>query len=171
MPEEIETIDSQNDEGTEQEEIHQEDAETREQYTEREKQYYARIKKLENENKLLKEPKDERKEEVKSDLSTKDILYLSKTDIHDEDVEELIEVSQKMQLPIKDAHAFMKPILKERDEKRKTEEATEIKSSRQSNRKDPASILERARTTGQVPDSDEDMRALTLARLQSKMKK
>jgi len=116
------------------------------------------------------EKKEEVKEEVKADLGVTDIMYLAKADIHDEDVTDVLNYSKKMGVSVKEAHTFMKPILKERAEERKTVEATETKSARKANHKDPGSLLDRAQSTGELPESDADLKALIRARLERKRK-
>lgn len=119
--------------------------------------------------------KAEKKDEVvtqeqKEDLGVNDIIYLSKTDIHEDDVSEVLNFAKKMGVSVKEAHAFMKPILKERAEERKTVQATETKSARKANHRDPVSLLEKAQSTGELPDSDADLKALIRARLERKRK-
>lgn len=117
--------------------------------------------------KKASEPKEE-KEAPKGDLPVNDIIYLSKVDIHEEDVNEVLTYSKKMGVTVKQAHEFMKPILQVRAEQRKTDEATETKSPRKATQKDPESILQKAESTGEIPEGDAELRALIQARLNRK---
>lgn len=110
--------------------------------------------------------------ENQSGLTETDRVYLNRqTDINIEDVDELIETAIKLGKTVRETHEFMKPILKEREQNRKSNEAMETKSSRQTRTRDPQQLLENARITGQVPENEDDMRAFVQARLHSKMKK
>lgn len=138
-------------------------------------QNFERAKKLEAENKALKEggesketPKEEKKEEGLSQL---DVIYLAKADIHDDDVSEVMAYSQKTGLSVKESHEYLKPILDVRAEERKTASATHTKSSaRSGNKNDGDSLLKKAEQSGEVPDSEEGMKALAQARLDRKKK-
>jgi hypothetical protein len=120
--EETENTDSQN--GAPE----QEPEETREEYTEREKQYYARIKELE---KKLKEKKNEDTPSP-SGLSAKDYLALNESKITAEDFDEVQEFASFKKLSIAEAlnHSTLKTILTDKAEERRTARATETRSPR-----------------------------------------
>lgn len=130
-----------------------------EELEEKNKQLYERAKKAEK----AKAPSKE------DGLSPVDIIYLAKVDIHDEDLPEVLEYAKKMGVSVKDAHAHYKPILAEKAEERKTASATQTKGgARGSSKTTGADLLARAERTGELPDTDEGMRALAQARLDRK---
>ena len=100
------------------------------------------------------------------DLSSKDILYLSKADIHVDDFDEVVEMAKSRKWDIKKAHEYMKPILEMRGEERKTAQATQTGASRKpSHEQSGETLLARAMKSGEVPETDEGMQALAKARM------
>ena len=123
---------------------------------------------LEKKNKQLYE-RLKKKEEKEGGLSTRDTIYLAKAEIHDDDVEDVLNYANKMGVSVKDAHEFYKPILKERDEERKTSLATNVKGGQRGSSKDtPEAILSRA-SRGQLPTTDEGIEKLAEARMKAKL--
>lgn len=109
--------------------------------------------------------------EVHSELSTKDILYISKADISAEDVEEVIELATLKKWDISKAHEYLKPVLAVREEERKTARATQTKGvTRAVDKTSGEDLLRRAETTGQVPETADAMKAIAEARLARKFK-
>jgi hypothetical protein len=159
MENEVENIDSQNDAPEQQE------GETKEEYSDREKQYFARIKKLEEENKALRQQPN-----PSQSLSIEDTVYLAKADIAKEDLRDVLNYAEKMGVSIEDAHAHYKPILAERGEERKTAQATQTRSPRGVVKSSGEDYLRKAEQSGELPDSDAAMRDLARARLERRMK-
>ena len=97
-------------------------------------------------------------------LSQADVIYLARTDIHEDDTEEVVNYAQKMGVSIKEAHTFFKPVLAEREEERTTAKATQVKGgNRGSTKTTPQEILEKA-DAGALPESDDDIAKLAEAR-------
>ncbi len=112
------------------------------------------------EGKIPKEPKTE----ARGDLPSEDIIYLSKADIHEDDLKEVVNYSKKMGVSVKDAHTFFKPILKERTEQRKTADVTNTGSSRRSiSKPSDADLLKKAQG-GELPEDPEEIARLMRAK-------
>lgn len=112
--EETETVNSINDETNDAEET------DKPEYTEREKQYYARIKKLEQE---LKEAKTTKPETTTANgLSVAETIALSKANVEPDDIEDIIEYAKFKKISVMDAlkSPVMKATLAEKAELRKS---------------------------------------------------
>ena len=130
--------------------------------------YKTRAEKAEE---LLKKKGSSTEPSNKGNLSDKDVIYLAKTTIHDDDVDEVLEMAKSRGWDVKKAHEYMKPILSERDEQRNTAAATQSRGGqRGSTKTTPSALLERA-SRGELPESDEDINALTDARMRDRSKK
>lgn len=104
-------------------------------------------------------------------LSSRDVLYLAKADIHTDDVDEVLEYAKKMGVSIAKAHEFYTPILDTRAKERKSAAATNTKGSARGTAKESAEdILEKAEK-GEVLESDSDMQKLFSARIARKIRK
>lgn len=104
-----------------------------------------------------------------SDLPSKDIIYLSKASIHEDDVDEVIDMARLKKVSVQEAHTFMKPILSQREEERKTALATQTRGGNRSGvQHTPAAVLEKA-NRGELPESDADIAALAEARMQARI--
>lgn len=121
MPNETEEVITQNDE-VELEEVPEEQEETVEEL--KKKLATVEAQKEHWREKATKDKKEEKQEKTQG-LSIEDTLYLAKTDIHEDDVADVLKYAQKMEIGVKEAHAFYKPILKERAEIRATALATQ----------------------------------------------
>lgn len=101
-------------------------------------------------------------------LSSKDVLYLAKADIHQEDVDDVLIYAKKMGVSIADAHKFFKPILAERDEERKSANATNTKSrSRGADKHTPEDTLAKAEK-GEVLETEDELKDVFKARINRK---
>lgn len=130
----------------------------------------ARADELEEKNKRLFERA--KKQQVKQDgLSPKDTLYLAKTNIHEDDVDELVELSMKMGWDIRKAHEFMAPTLKERNEERTSAKATATGKVRPGVNDVPDTTVLNKASKGNVPEDDEGMQRLIDAELNQKARK
>jgi hypothetical protein len=126
---------------------------------EKNKQLFERAKKAEK----AKAPSNE------EGLSIKDTLYLAKADIHADDVEEVLELARLKKWDVKQAHDYLKPLLNDRAEERKTAAATQTRGgARGASKTTGEDLLRKAERTGELPDSDEAMRELAQARLNRK---
>lgn len=95
--------------------------------------------------------------EAKGDLPSEDIIYLSKADIHEDDIKEVVNYAKKMGLGVKEAHAFYKPILKERAEMRKTAEVSNTGTSRRSTSKPSDADLLKKAQEGELPEDPDEI--------------
>jgi len=102
------------------------------------------------------EKKAEAPVEKTDGLSQKDVIYLAKADIHEDDADDVVNYAQKMGVSVKEAHEHYKPILAERAEERKTAQATQTKGgTRGTTQPTPEALLEKARK-GEVSEDDID---------------
>jgi hypothetical protein len=132
----------------------------------------VKVEELEKKNRQLYERAKKAPSKENSDLSTRDVLYLAKADIHDEDMEEVLEIAKLRKIPVSQAHTFMKPILDVRKQERQTAAATHTKGgARGSTKVSGEDLLRQAEETGEVPDTDDGMNELFKARLARKLQK
>jgi hypothetical protein len=105
-------------------------------------------------------------------LSNKDVLFLAKADIHEDDLDDVIDYARLKKIPVAEAHKFMKPILAERAEERRTAAATRTGSgARGASKATGDDLLRKADQSGEVPESDDGIKALVEARLARKKQK
>lgn len=130
---------------------------------EKNKKLYARLK---------KEEKPALKQEVSNDgLSNKDVLFLAKADVHEDDIDELLEWAKFKKVPVQEAFKLLKSTLDVRNEERRTAQATQIRGgARGSAKVNGEELLAKAQRTGEVPDTTEGMQALFQARLKRMIK-
>lgn len=137
-------------------------------YTEREKQYYARIKKLEQE---LKEVKTTKPEPATNGLSLAETIALSKADIAPEDIEDVLEYAQFKKMSVIDAlkSPVMKATLAEKAEHRKSAAAVSTGAGRRagSGAVSDDRLLSDAQK-GIMPESEADIARLTELRLKGR---
>lgn len=120
-----------------------------------------------------KEVKTEKKPEVKSEttgLSERDVFALVKADIAEDDVDEVKSYAKYRGISVAEAlkDSTLKHILSVKSEERKTAEVTNTKSPRGSARVTGESLLEKARSGETLPDSEDAIQKLVLARMGSK---
>lgn len=126
-------------------------------------QNFERAKKFEKE---LKELREKTTTKQATDISNADILFLAKADIHEDDMDEVLDFAKVKKLSVKEAHEYLKPILAVREEERKTAIASNTRtSSRGTSKVTAEQVLEIAESTRQFPESDDDMAKLAEARL------
>lgn len=134
----------------------------------------AKADELEGKNKQLFErlKKAETKpDHSKSDLSQTDVLYLAKADIHEEDIQEVLDWAKFKGVNIREAHKQLKDTLAVREEQRKTAAASHTKGGQRGTSKVSGDdILRKAETTGEVPDSNEGLNKLFEARMAQRLK-
>lgn len=108
----------------------------------------AKADELEKKNKQLFErlkKQQEEKPKETSGLSIGDTLYLAKADIHEEDVQDVLNYAEKMGVTVKDAHTYFKPVLKARGEERQSALATQTgKGNRAPSAVAPDALLRKA---------------------------
>ncbi len=141
---------------------------------------------LETENEALKKEKEElekknrqlfeRAKKVKTDategLSNKDLLFLSKADVHEEDLDTVLEWAKFKKLPVQEAHKELKSMLEVRKEERRTAEATNTRSgARGSSKVSGEDLLALASKGEDIEMDDEKAAAIFQARLARKTAK
>lgn len=119
--------------------------------------------------KAEKERKVEKKEDT-SGLSTKDVIYLAKADIHEEDLSDVLDWAKFKNITVSEAHKQLKTALDVRNAERKTAEATNTSASRASTVITGESLIDKAKQ-GQFSEKDEDIDKIVEARMQEKLKK
>ena len=118
------------------------------------------------------ETKAKQTKEVKSDLSNQDLLFLAKSDVHEEDMDELLDYAKFKKVSVKEAHQMMQGLLKVRADERRTANATQVKGgTRGTSKVSGEELLARAQATGEVPEDEAGMQALFIARRAAKMKR
>jgi len=129
--------------------------------------YKKRAEKAENENKEFK--KASKKAPSQDELTSRDVLYLAKADIHDDDLQEVLDWARFKGVTVADAHKQLKPSLDMRQQERLTQLATQAgRSMRGSNKTSGEDMLRKAEKTGEIPDTEDGLRALAEARLARK---
>lgn len=127
MINELENLDSTNEEL---ETTDSENGEESEEYTDREKQLYARLKKTEQELKELKLKPVEKVEtkaspKVTANLSAAEVIALSKANIDPEDIDEVLEYAEYKKISVLEAlkSHFIQATLSQKTEERNSAEA------------------------------------------------
>ena len=108
----------------------------------------------------------EKKATVHDALDIKDTIYLGKADIHDDDLDEVLYYAKNMKVSVREAHEHYKPILADRNDERRTAQATQTKSPRGITKNSGEDTLRKAESTGEVPESEKEMEAMLQARLE-----
>lgn len=131
----------------------------------------AKVDELEEKNKKLFEraKKAETKPTQKEgELSNKDILYLAKAEIHEDDMDEVLDWAKFKKISVKEAHESLKGTLEQRNEQRKTALASQTNAGqRGGNKTTPSQILESAKA-GRFPEDDAGIAALVAAEIAQK---
>lgn len=112
----------------------------------------------------------ETKPKAQDGLSTSDVIFLAKTDIHEDNLGELIEWAKFKKIPVSEAYKQLKPKLDVEAEIRRTQQATITKGSpRGTSKVSGDDLLAQAQRTGEIPDDAEGMQALFNARLKRQL--
>jgi len=136
-------------------------------------QNYERAKKAEQKAKELELELEKVKgnnKEVSSTLPQKDLIYIAKADIDEQDIGDIVDYANLKKISVKEAHEFYKPILKERAEFRKSASAAHTGGSGRVNKVNPEKILADA-SSGKIPETDAEIEALAEARMGQKLAK
>lgn len=102
-----------------------------------------------------------------ADLSGLDILAITRAQVHDDDIDTVMEFAKFKKISVADAlkDPTVKSILATKAEERTTAEATQARpGARGSGEVSGEDILAKAKATGEVPDDDAGMQKLFLAR-------
>lgn len=103
---------------------------------------------------------------VDSNLSNKDIIFLAKADIHEDDTDEVLDWAKLKGISVSEAYKHMKPILDVRTEERTTAQVTNTKSgARGASQTTGEDLLQKAERTGEVPTDPDKIRQMQEARL------
>jgi len=96
----------------------------------------------------------------KSEYSLQDIRALQ--DVHDDDVDEVVEFAKFKGISISEAKKSLtvQNLLNAKKEERKTAEATNVGGSRKGSSKSSAEEIHEKAMSGQVPESDEEMKKM-----------
>lgn len=109
---------------------------------------------------------------IDSKLSTSDILFLSKADIHEDDMPEVIEWAKFKKIDVKTAYNQLKTTLDIKNEQRKTASVTMTgRTQRGVSKVTGEDLLAKAEQTGEVPDDTEGLNKLFMARQARKFKR
>ena len=101
-------------------------------------------------------------------LSNKDVLYLAKADIHEDDLDEVLDWAKFKGVDVREAHKQMKPRLDLKTEERKSAQVTQIKGARGATAPTAEDLISKA-SKGQLPETDEDIQALADAEMARKV--
>lgn len=107
-------------------------------------------------------------------LTPMDAIIIGKANVHQDDIQEVIDYAKFKKISIAEAldSSVIKTSLKEKAEKRATAEATNTRGGRPGNAAPSGDkLLEKAQTTGELPDTDAGIDALAQARLDKRKKK
>jgi hypothetical protein len=124
----------------------------------------AKADELEKKNKQLFERAKKQDKKAPDEVSQKDMLYLAKADIHEDDMDEVLDLARLKGISVKDAHAYLKPMLDVRTEERRSAAATQTRSPRGAQQASGEQLLATAETTGEIPDTEAGMQQLFRAR-------
>src|SRR3990167_10113162 len=94
------------------------------------KELFERAKKAETALKEVKAKKPEVVEVGKEDFSNKDFLYLAKADVHEDDIDTVLEWAKFKKIGVKEAHGELKAILEVKAEERKSAQVTQTKGAK-----------------------------------------
>ena len=130
---------------------------------------YAQNQKIraEKAERLAKTPKVEVKPDAsKPNMSTRDYIALVNAKINEEDIQEVEDYAKYKGISIADALkvGVVKSLLAEKEEMRKTAQATNVSNARRSSAQvSPETILAKARK-GDVPDGEDEIEKLVRSR-------
>lgn len=100
-------------------------------------------------------------------VSLKDQIALVNAKVHEDDVDEVLEYAKFKKIPVSEAlkTSVIKTSLAEKAEQRATAEATHTSRSRgTSSKTSDEALLSKASKTGEIPDSDDDIKRMLDAR-------
>jgi len=138
---------------------------------------YAKAKELaenykiraEKAEKALKGKREDGGDTPKNELSQSDLITLIRADVPEEDFEEVISYAQFKKISVKEAlkSSVVRTILSERKEERETAQATSTGNKRKGTHTPSGKeLLANARKSGELPESDEDIRKLAAAQFE-----
>src|SRR3990167_2280002 len=125
-------------------------------------------------SKAEKEAKLGKDKEKEVQLSAKDALAFIEAKVSSEDYDEVIRIAKVLNITSSEAlkDKTTQAILATRSEERRTAEATQTgRTQRGTSVQTGESLLERAESTGEVPEDEEGMKKMFQAKLARKLKK
>lgn len=126
-------------------------------------QNFERAKKAEDELKRLKASGVT--ETQRDGLSTKDIIFLGKADIHEDDMDEVLDRAKNKKISVSQAYKEIKPLLDAHAEERKSAEVANTSNARRgSSAVDGETLISQARS-GKYPEKDEDIQKVLKAKM------
>lgn len=162
-PKDIEDLDLDEEEETQEEEETTDEEEEEEQDEPDDEEEEIDVEALKKENETLKKQKDHWrskakgskavKEEQQTDISSKDMYVLMKAEVHEDDIDDVVEYAKFKKLTIAEAMktSTVRNILKDADELRATSKATNAKSKRPGNKGPSPETLKAELSKGKVP--------------------
>lgn len=113
-----------------------------------------------------KTPKNERNEE----MSPRDIIALTNANIADEDIDVVLDYAKFKKISVVEAlkSSVVKATLAENEEHRKTAAATNIGTGRRGVQQKSENVLLSEFKSGKVPETDDEMERLALARMKAR---
>lgn len=128
-----------------------------------------KVKIVPDEGEKVEVSREQKPEIVQQGLSTKDTIALIKNNVNEEDVSEVEDYARYRGISVSEAlkSSVVKTLLSEREDQRKTANATNVGNTRRGPSKPtPQDLIERA-SKGQMPESDEDIRILARAEFEA----
>jgi predicted XRE-type DNA-binding protein len=123
--------------------------------------YKIRAEKAEKLAKTVKsEPVKKQDSQTAGNLNQKDFLYVAKADIHEDDIDEVLNYASKNGISVKEAHEYLKPILNVHAEQRMTASAANVGSAKRSSSKTPDDVILSKAAKGELPENDADLERL-----------
>ena len=110
--------------------------------------------------------KTTQKVENKSDISTSDVIALVKANVAEEDIKEVQDFAKFKNISVSEALKLstIKTLLAEKDELRKTANATNVANAKRSPAKVSSETLLNRAVKGEMPESEEDIVTIIKAR-------
>ena len=155
-----------------------EDTENHEQEHDENLEEHDEVEELRKQNKTLEAQKDHWRKKAqtkndkpedstaKGDLSSKDLLSVMRANVHDDDLDEVIEFAKFKGISVSEAmnNDVVKTILSNNTEFRKTANTANTANARKGAQKVSSDTLTANLSKGQVPDTNEESEALFWAR-------
>jgi len=135
----------------------EEERKAREETEKKNKQLYERLKK-----------QDAPKAEASDGLSNKDVLFLAKADIHEDDLDEVLDWAKFKKVSVSEAYKQLKPTLEVRAEQRDTAQASNKSNVRRGPTTVSDDVLLAKASKGQLPESEEEIERLIKAKAKQK---
>lgn len=129
-----------------------------------------KLKELADNYKVRAEKAERERNQTRNDdrMPEKDLLYIAKSDIHQDDLEEVLEWAKFKKVSVPEAHKMLKATLDIRSEERRTAEGSNVTNARRSSAKISEETLIEKATAGDLPENDGDIERLISAKMKRK---